>query len=241
MDVFGDAHAQDVDAEDVAALLESDRVASAAAAAAARGDAPDDAARDALDRDGGGSDGDAIAAVFRGCAFAIVLAPATSRVSSRRANENDDAFDDDAFDEEALARARAWEAEKTKALPSSRDEARSAAAAIARRDVAGDPAAHLPSPFGEAARLAAGLAVSLRLRGASVSDGSERNREDDDAAGRDGGKHTHVLVVTPDGFSRAPAARAGLDGARFGVGGHATWVNAAWVRARMDAGKPVVS
>ena len=104
-----------------------------------------------------------------------------------------------------------------------------AASWTARRDVASDPAAHLPSRFGEAARLAAGLAVSLRLRGASVSDFSRQT------------EHTHVLVVTADAFARAPAARAGLDGARFGVGRRATWVNAAWVRARIDEGTPVVA
>ena len=72
--------------------------------------------------------------------------------------------------------------------------------------------------------------MSLRLRGASVSDPNPKPAE---------AEHTHVLVVTADAFARAPAARAGLDGARFGVGRHATWVNAAWIRARIDEGKPV--
>ena len=228
LDVFGDAHAEDVDAEDVLALLDGDRVASAAAAAAARGEAPDDAARDATYRDarGGG-------AVFRGCAFAILLAPvplgwldATSRVDGR-----DDLDDLDDLDEQTLVLARAYDPEWEKAslgYPSIEPRS-SVAAATARRDVASDPAAHLPSRFGEAARLAAGLAVSLRLRGASVSDFSRQT------------EHTHVLVVTADAFARAPAARAGLDGARFGVGRRATWVNAAWVRARIDEGTPVVA
>jgi len=248
LDVFGDAHAEDVDAEDVLALLDSDRVASAAAAAAARGEAPDGAARDALYRDarGGG-------AVFRGCAFAILLAPvfslggtlANREDATSRGNGKDD------LDERTLVLARAydpeWEKTSSRVLDprdprdfrdprDPRDAARSSvAAAMARRDVASDPAAHLPSRFGEAARLAAGLAVSLRLRGASVSDrdGSETRPAE--------AEHTHVLVVTADAFARAPAARAGLDGARFGVGRHATWVNAAWVRARIDEGKPVVA
>jgi hypothetical protein len=47
--------------------------------------------------------------------------------------------------------------------------------------------------------------------------------------------------VTGEAAAGAPGARAGLDGARFGVGRHATWVNAAWVRARIDEGKPVVA
>ena len=232
MDAFGDTHAEDLDAEDVDALLESDRVASAAAARAARGAPPDNAARGALDA----PDASGIAAVFRGCAFAIVLAPERSRTSPER--DDDDARLDAGFDEEARRYiARAFEAEEERTPSSSRDAAPSAAAAIARRDVAGDPAAHLPSPFGEAARLAAVLAASLRLRGASVFDRPESLGGD--GFGTERASATHVLVVTPDGFARAPAARR-VDGARFGAGARATWVNAAWVRARIDQGKPVV-
>ena len=238
LDVFGDVHDEDVDAEDVLALLESDRVARAAAAAAARREAHDDAARDAAEGDGGG-----IAAAFRGYTFAILLAPSPSGTSSPRSGF--DVENDDDFASAALEGARAFEsfaasdtdaeAEAERALleKTRRREGASAAAAIVRRDVADDPETHLPSRFGEAARVAASLAVSLRLRGASVSAGRKGENENEDA--------THVLVVTPDGFARAPASRSGLDGARFGVGRHATWVNAAWVRARIDEYEPVGS
>ena len=195
LDVFGDAHVEDVDAEDVLALLDGDRVASAAAAAAARGEAPDDAARDATYRDARGG------AVFAG---------ARSRFCSRRCHSGgsaplrhrvdgrDDLDDLDDLDEQTLVLARAYDPEWEKAslgYPSIEPRS-SVAAATARRDVASDPAAHLPSRFGEAARLAAGLAVSLRLRGASVSDFSRQT------------EHTHVLVVTADALRAPPAARA---------------------------------
>jgi DNA ligase-4 len=234
LDVFGDAHDEDVDAEDVLALLESDRVARAAAAAAARREAPDDAARDAAEGDGG-----EIAAAFRGYTFAILLAPSPSGSG----------LDDDDFASAALEGARLFEsfadfrdaeaeAEAKRALldPTRAREGKSAAAAaLARRDVADDPETHLPSRFGEAARVAATLAVSLRLRGASISSWRKGRKGDDENENEDEDA-THVLVVTPDGFTRAPASRSGRpDGAAFGVGRHALWVNAAWVRARIDA------
>ncbi len=249
LDVFGDAHDEDVDAEDVLALLESDRVARAAAAAAARREAPDDAARDAAEGDGGD-----IAAAFRGYTFAILLAPSPSGTSSPRSGldiENDDDFASAAlegarlFESFAASDAEAEaEAEAKRALldPTRAREGKSAAAAaIACRDVADDPETHLPSRFGEAARVAATLAVSLRLRGARVSAGRKGRKGDDENENEDEDA-THVLVVTPDGFKRAPAKRSGRpDGARFGVGRHATWVNAAWVRARIDEYQPVGS
>jgi hypothetical protein len=179
LDVFGDAHDEDVDAEDVLALLESDRVARAAAAAAARREAPDDAARDAAEGDGG-----EIAAAFRGYTFAILLAPSPSGSG----------LDDDDFASAALEGARLFEsfadfrdaeaeAEAKRALldPTRAREGKSAAAAaLARRDVADDPETHLPSRFGEAARVAATLAVSLRLRGASVWRKGRKGRKGDD-------------------------------------------------------------
>jgi DNA ligase-4 len=233
LDVFGDAHDEDVDAEDVLALLESDRVARAAAAAAARREAPDDAARDAAEGDGG-----EIAAAFRGYTFAILLAPSPSGSG----------LDDDDFASSALEGARLFEsfadfrdaeaeAEAKRALldPTRAREGKSAAAAaLARRDVADDPETHLPSRFGEAARVAATLAVSLRLRGASISSWRKGRKGDDENENEDEDA-THVLVVTPDGFTRAPASFSGRpDGAAFGVGRDALWVNAAWVRARID-------
>jgi hypothetical protein len=240
LDVFGDAHDEDVDAEDVLALLESDRVARAAAAAAARREAPDDAARDAAEGDGG-----EIAAAFRGYTFAILLAPSPSGSG----------LDDDDFASSALEGARLFEsfadfrdaeaeAEAKRALldPTRAREGKSAAAAaLARRDVADDPETHLPSRFGEAARVAATLAVSLRLRGARVSAGRKGRKGDDENENEDEDA-THVLVVTPDGFTRAPASRSGRpDGAAFGVGRDALWVNAAWVLKRIDAYHTVLS
>jgi DNA ligase-4 len=235
LDVFGDAHDEDVDAEDVLALLESDRVARAAAAAAARREAPDDAARDAAEGDGG-----EIAAAFRGYTFAILLAPSPSGSG----------LDDDDF---ASPRSRARVCSRVSRIFATRRRRRRRSglfsirrarakakarrrSALARRDVADDPETHLPSRFGEAARVAATLAVSLRLRGASVWRKGRKGRKGDDENENEDEDATHVLVVTPDGFTRAPASRSGRpDGAAFGVGRDALWVNAAWVRARIDA------